>query len=72
MNTGHIYTERIFGPDLFLHQARQTLREFINLTGLYTVLIYLKLLLTTLWTVLMILVLPLFESIIYSLFAQCR
>jgi hypothetical protein len=31
-----IYTEQIFGPDLVLHQARQTLREFINLTGLYT------------------------------------
>jgi hypothetical protein len=30
------YTERIFGPDLVLHQAWQTLREFINLTGLYT------------------------------------
>jgi hypothetical protein len=29
-------TERIFGPDLVLHQARQTLRELINLTGLYT------------------------------------
>jgi hypothetical protein len=32
-----IYTERIFGPDLVLHQARQTLRELINLTGLYKV-----------------------------------
>jgi hypothetical protein len=29
-------TERIFGPDLVLHQARQTLRELINLNGLYT------------------------------------
>jgi hypothetical protein len=26
IKTGHIYgTERIFGPDLVLHQARQTL-----------------------------------------------
>jgi hypothetical protein len=31
IKTGHIY-----GPDLVLHQARQTLRELINLTGLYT------------------------------------
>jgi hypothetical protein len=31
-----IYTERIFVPDLVLdHQAWQTLRELINLTGLY-------------------------------------
>jgi hypothetical protein len=36
MKTGHIYSERIFGPDLVLHQARQTLRELIKLTGLYT------------------------------------
>jgi hypothetical protein len=34
IKTGH-NTERIFGPDLALHQARQTLREFIDLTGLY-------------------------------------
>jgi hypothetical protein len=34
MKTGR-NTGRIFGPDLVLHQARQTLREFINLTGLY-------------------------------------
>jgi hypothetical protein len=34
MKTGH--TERIFGPELVLHQAWQTQREFINLTGLYT------------------------------------
>jgi hypothetical protein len=31
-----INTERIFRPDLVLHQARQTLRELISLTGLYT------------------------------------
>jgi RNA:NAD 2'-phosphotransferase (TPT1/KptA family) len=31
-----IYTEQIFRPDFVLHQTRQTLRELINLSGLYT------------------------------------
>jgi hypothetical protein len=31
-----IYTERIFGPHLILHQTRQTQRELINLIGLYS------------------------------------
>jgi hypothetical protein len=35
IKTGDIYTERIFEPDLILHQARQTLREFINISYMF-------------------------------------